>query len=244
MVIGEGFGLDLGLCERFVEDLVVTIAERDHLDLSFSLENAHHVAAPVARADDAQVDAVIRAEHVVPACGGEIQAGRDSGGLGNEFTTGTVCFGHKYSFLAWSIGLIDSVVGHFQPRVENCPSFAATHSRSMENKKAAGWNDLPPLSCRIFVSRAVRPKGSHCPTGSGDLLEADRRPEVSAIPKYDVQLTASARPGAARFPVIDVLVGFWIILQAWHTLCRLRWSNAGARRAVDLARSRRARSED
>src|SRR5215510_4739057 len=74
MVFGKGLGLALGLCERGVEVYIVTIAECDDLDVGFSLENAHHVAAAIASADDAQTDAIIGAEDVGPTCGAHSQA--------------------------------------------------------------------------------------------------------------------------------------------------------------------------
>jgi hypothetical protein len=112
VVIGEGLCLAPGLFERGVEVLVIAIAERDDLDVGFFLKDAHHVAAAIARADDAETDSVIGAHHAVPACGGAHQARRAGAGLGDEFTTRTVCFRHKVSFLAGSVELIDASAAH------------------------------------------------------------------------------------------------------------------------------------
>src|SRR5262249_2979642 len=77
MVFGIGLGLALSLCERGVEVYVIAIAERDDLDIGFFLKPSHHVAAAIARADDAEADAVIGAEDVVPTCGAHSQARGD-----------------------------------------------------------------------------------------------------------------------------------------------------------------------
>src|SRR5262247_159139 len=100
--------------------------------------------------------------------------------------------------------------------------------------------NLPLLGLQSFQGLDSAAEGSHCPLGEGSLPEPDLRPEAPAIPKCHFQLTAGARPGITRFPVIDVLVGAWIVMEAGHTLGRLRWSNANirpavVRRAVDSA---------